>query len=49
MDKPATAHAEFPAADEPPPPGGWRRMYALVLAVLAAEIVIFTIVSRAWR
>lgn len=34
--------------EEPPPLGSWGRMYALVLGVLAALILLFTWFTRAF-
>jgi hypothetical protein len=45
--------AEQPAAAAPdgdvrPPLGTWRRLYALVLGVLALEIILLALVARAF-
>jgi hypothetical protein len=41
------AHLREPV-EEPPPLGSWGRMYALVLGVLAALILLFTLFTRAF-
>jgi len=35
--------------DARPPLGTWRRLYALVLSALAAEIALLWLLSRAFR
>ena len=36
-------------AEEPPPVGGsWKRLYALVLGWLAAQVVLFYLFTRAF-
>jgi hypothetical protein len=37
------------SADERPPLGSWRRMYALVIGELVLLIVLFTFFARAFR
>jgi hypothetical protein len=37
------------SADEQPPLGSWRRMYALVIGELVLLIVLFTLFARAFR
>ncbi|MGO9829546.1 MAG: hypothetical protein ACLPJH_05355 [Myxococcaceae bacterium] len=37
-----------PTDDIPPPLGTWPRLYALVLGMLAAEIVLLTLMARAF-
>ena len=34
------------AEEEAPPLGSWRRMYALVLGVLVAETLLFTLFTK---
>jgi len=45
-EPPATAPP--PVEDIPPPLGTWRRLYALVLGVLAVEIFLLALLARAF-
>ena len=42
------ADVAVPETDFRPPLGAWRRLYALVLGVLAAEIVLLALLARAF-
>lgn len=46
VDRPAGL--PVPPGDAPPPLGTWGRLYALVLGVLAAEIVLLALLARAF-
>ena len=37
------------APDEPPPLGSWRRLYALVLAALAADLALLAWLTERFR
>lgn len=39
---------DLPPEEMPPVGGSWRRLYAIVLAALAAEILIFYAFTRAF-
>jgi hypothetical protein len=45
----AAAPAEPPAAEEAGPPGGWSRLYALVIGLLAFEIALLALLGRCFR
>jgi hypothetical protein len=48
MEADQPAAAAVPDGDVRPPLGTWRRLYALVLGVLALEIVLLALVARAF-
>ena len=39
---------EIVAAEDAPPLGGWKRLYAVVLGELALLILLFTLFARAF-
>jgi hypothetical protein len=40
--------SEAPRAEEPPPLGSWNRLYAIVVAVLIADILLLMWLTRAF-